>query len=179
MEKGKLTVILGCMFSGKTTKLIEITQDLLRQSKKVGIFHPIIDTRYKVNAINSHAGNSIDSQALDLNTAHIPTKGMEVVVIDEVHFFNDSIVHAIEELLNAGVDVYAGGLNKNFLAQPFATVEKILPLADKKIELYAKCSVCDRPAEFSYRKTTSQDLFVIGGAESYEPRCAEHYNSEF
>ncbi len=176
MNKGKLVIIVGCMLSGKTTKLISIAQDLIKNGKKVGIFHPAIDTRYKLNAISSHAGGSMESHALSLNTKHIEKGDLQVAIIDEVHFFNENILEAIEGLLNEGVDVYIGALNKDYLAKPFATVEKVLPLVDKKIELKARCSVCQQPAEFSYRTTASKDLFFIGGAESYEPRCGKHYN---
>ena len=175
-KQGKLTIIFGCMFAGKTTRLIAIIQELIANGKKVEIFHPEIDTRYGLNAITSHEGVVLKSRALSLDTFHITEGDMQVAVIDETHFFRENCYTVIAELLREGVDVYIGALNKDYLGHPFPIVEKLLPLAREIEQLYARCSICGQSADFSYRTSGATSLFVVGGAESYEPRCALHFS---
>lgn len=178
MQKGKLTVIYGCMFAGKTTKLIEDVNALLAKGIKVAVFHPVIDTRYKLNAIAAHNGESHESQALDLDIKHIEKDGYKAVALDEMNFFSDSVIIAIKELLKAGIDVYVAGLDNNYLGEPFPVVQKLMDMADEKIELFAKCNICGKPAMYTFRTVKNDALIVVGGTDMYEARCKEHFKYE-
>jgi len=179
--KGKLTVITGCMFSGKTTRVIALAQSALQNGKEIEIYYPEIDARYSKNYITSHDSLQLPSKALPLDILFIDAGDKELVFIDEVQFFKFTIVQAITAMLEKGIDVVASGLDTNYRAEPFGSVPDLTTMADEVIMLEARCVVCQRPATFTQRVVgdhfASKDdkTIVVGGEEMYEARCAKHF----
>lgn len=175
--KGVLIVITGCMFSGKTTKLIALAQKALTDKKNIIIYYPNIDTRYKKNYVVSHDSVQLPSIPLPLGVDTIDAKGKTVVFLDEVQFFSPHILIAVENLLDKGIDVVAAGLNKDYRAENFGSVPALMHMADEVIELQAKCNTCGQPAIYTFRVNAKSDeeTIVVGGTDMYEARCEEHY----
>src|SRR5690606_20256381 len=91
-----------------------------------------------------------------------------LVAIDEAQFFNKAFISEIRRVLNKGIDVVAGGLDKDYLNRPFGLMDTLIQDADEKNQLFAKCEQCGADAEFSYRKSDNKVLVLIGHKEYYE-----------
>jgi thymidine kinase len=93
-----------------------------------------------------------------------------VIGLDEVHFFDFSLVRACVELRAAGKTVILTGLDHDMWGREFPWIGRLKALADEVEIIAAPCSVCGGAARFSQRMTPYHgDL--VGGAEAYEPRC--------
>jgi thymidine kinase len=165
------------MFSGKTTKLIHFARKAISEGKHIEVFYPEIDIRYKKDHIVSHNELSYPSKPLPLHVEIIPYVDCDAIFIDEVQFFQTGIMSAIEKLLQAGIDVVVGGLDKDYRAKPFGSVPALMAMADEVIELMAKCNICGKDATYTFRVNAKQDdeTIVIGGTDLYEARCEQHY----
>ena len=119
-RRGRIEVICGSMFSGKTEELIRRMKRAQFARQKVEIFKPAIDTRYSEEDVVSHEGNSIASTPLD-NAASILllSSDIEVVGIDEAQFFDKGLVDVCNELANRGIRVIIAGLDMDFKGIPF------------------------------------------------------------
>lgn len=189
---GKLHVIYGPMFSGKSTELLRQKHRAELAGKRVGLFKPRIDNRYSQDSVVTHDGLShtayIVEDGLDLlNTVVFSRKpaGFTDIFIDEVQFFNKDFYLVVQTLLNGGVNVYVAGLNTDFRGEPFPALKELLVRADYATRLFAVCKLCG-----SYEATMTQRLvngkpakitdpvIVLGGEESYEARCRDCFRVE-
>jgi thymidine kinase len=184
MKKGKLTVITGCMFSGKTETLISyMVRESYRQRKTI-CFKPAKDQRYSIDKINSHNGKTIDCHIIE-KASQIeeylsvnPDSNMSIG-IEEVQFFDPAIASLASMLSKDGYYVFAAGLDLDSFGHPFGPVPELLAYADRVIKLHAQCVICGENAKMTYRKQTvnNQDTVLVGGHESYEPRCYNCWKS--
>ncbi len=185
---GRLEVITGCMFSGKTEELLRRVERARIAKKRVVIFKPELDTRYDPQAVVTHYGRSLpcfrvppDLTLAMLISAFKPEVGpADVVAFDEANFFGPGFPQVCEGLVGQGKRVIVAGLDLNFRAEPFGPMPQLMALADEVVKLAAVCSVCGAPATRSQRlvngqPATSGPEVLIGGLESYEPRCREHF----
>lgn len=180
---GWLEVICGSMFSGKTEELIR----RIRQSEygrlKVKVFKPAIDNRYSNHSIDSHNGSSFAAQSVNNSEEilSIVEEDVNVVGIDEVQFFDEKIVHVVDQLANQGRRVIVAGLDTNFRGEPFGCMPTLMALSDSITKLNAICTICSAPASRTQRlihgKPAAYDepVILVGAAESYEPRCRLHH----
>ncbi len=184
---GRLEVITGPMFAGKTEELIRraVREQIAR--KKVVVLKPTLDTRYAKDKIVAHNGRALDCVALPCNFDFLqlePTLQKEilsadVVCIDEAQFFSQEIVRFCEWLAQAGKIVIVAGLNLDFKGEPFGPMPNLLALADSVTTLTAVCSVCGKEATRTQRlirgKPAPKDSpqILIGGLETYEARCRD------
>ena len=149
--------------------------------QKIGIYYPEIDTRYQKNHITSHDALQLPSIPLALDTARIQHQVLDMVFLDEIHFFKPRIIGAIKKLLSEGIDVVVSGLDKNFRGEGFGIVPDLMTMADELVRLEAKCNVCGRYATFTQRVSDDahagkdDKTIVIGGKDLYEARCAKHF----
>lgn len=171
---GKLTVITGPMFSGKTERLIARLTEAYDSGKPVAAFKPKIDNRYSEDTIISHSKLAFPAKAIDVEgrvwMGHLAAMH-EFVGIDEVQFFKPWIVEEVLNLLRRGLDVVVSGLDLTFSGHPFGVMPELLCLADEIHKLGATCAKCGSMANRTFRTATSTDAVLVGGAESYEPRC--------
>ncbi len=163
---GRLEIVTGPMFAGKTEHLIS---RLRHEGSKVQAYKPKIDGRYSSSAIVSHAGDQFDATPVDVNELALATA--EVIGIDEIQFFGDRIVSVVQSLLKAGSDIVASGLDLNCWGEPFGPMPTLLCLADDVVKLQAICASCGSGATRTQRRVRSNAEILVGGAESYEPRC--------
>lgn len=188
---GKLTIITGPMFSGKTSTLITfIERDHIAERNYI-VFNSALDNRYGENSINTHNGGTIIANAVETSTdmadvinSHIQmlaerSEVLETVFIDEVQFFDDGIVELIELLRDTNINVYCSGLNldANFNSFTFKNstrnIGELLSLADEIIKKTAICMDCKRDAVISYRKEKTTEIVV--GVDNYTPLCRDCY----
>ena len=167
---GALTLILGCMFSGKSTRLL----DTLRDPSKGAflLFKHRMDRRYAVDAVVTHARDSLPAIAVaePAEVLNWVKRETAVVGIDEAHFFPLDLLDVIHELLGRGVDVLGTALDRNSWGRSIAVVEALRPLASRVDLLAAVCGRCGRIASRTQRTTPIRGT-LVGGPESYEPRC--------
>jgi thymidine kinase len=180
---GKLELIIGPMFSGKSTELIRKIRQLQIIDKKVLVIKPKIDIRYNINKITSHNYDSVE--CIDLNRLDDITyiKDYDTIVIDEGQFFPDLLDTVVKWIENYLVDIIIGGLDGDFQRQPIGSILNLIPYADSCIKLSSLCNICKNgtPAPFTFRLIESSAKILVGGAESYSPVCRKHFiqlNSE-
>jgi thymidine kinase len=175
---GWLEVICGPMFSGKSEEMIRRLRRAEIAGQRVVIFKPRIDDRFDVADVVSHAGLRMRAVPVDC-VAQLVSRadGHEVVGIDEVQFFEASIVGAALELAERGLRVVAAGLDQDFRRLPFGPMPELLSHAEFVDKLQAVCHRCGGPATATQRLVDglpapySGETVVVGAAEQYEARC--------
>ncbi|HEY8393993.1 MAG TPA: thymidine kinase [Thermaerobacter sp.] len=186
MEAGYLEVIAGGMFSGKTEELIRRVKRAAIARKRVLLFKPDIDRRYRHDAVASHDGRDLRAICVPAGrpeeiAARVRSDRPDVVGIDEAQFFAEGIVPVVQELVDRGVRVIVSGLDMDFARRPFGSMPVLMALADEVVKLKAICVVCGEPATFTQRlidgrpAAADDPVILIGGRESYEPRCRRHH----
>ncbi|WP_324716270.1 thymidine kinase [Carboxydochorda subterranea] len=174
---GRLSVICGPMFAGKSSELLRRIRRALHARRPVLLFKPWVDTRS--HGISSHDGLLME--------AHIVRSASEIaylagqapntlVAIDEGQFFDDGIAGVVVDLVERGHEVAVAGLDLDYQGQPFGPMPVLLALADEVVKLSAICVRCGADATRTQRLVDGQpagpgERVLIGGAESYEPRC--------
>lgn len=173
---GRLEVITGPMFSGKSEELIRRLKRARIARQRVACFKPDIDLRYHRTAIASHGAQTHEALTV-ANTERLRDAlagklgEIEVVGIDEAQFFDPAIVSLAVELVHLGKRVILAGLDTTFHAEPFGPMPALMALADEVAKLSAVCMVCGAPAIHTQRLGASQQLVVVGAAGVYEARC--------
>lgn len=176
---GKLTVVCGSMYAGKSEELIRLARRSLYAKKKVQVFKPSIDDRYHQTMVVSHMGVQHEAETA-VNVAELSAKvkkETQVLLIEEVQFFEPLIVEFLVQHADRGVDVIVAGLDQDFRRQPFGPMPALLAAADEVIKLRAICMKCGNPASHTYRMVDGKPahwddpIVLIGATESYEARC--------
>lgn len=168
---GTLSLICGCMFSGKTSELLK--RFSAAPSQTVLAFKHIIDQRYHARAVVSHAGLSWPALPV-ASAAEIlaqVTPEVTLVGIDEGHFFELDLLEVTQELRRRGHGIVVTSLDRSSHGHPFPVVEQLVGAAEELIVKYAVCARCGRLATCTQRLTPIVDRDMVGGPESYEPRC--------
>jgi thymidine kinase len=171
-RRGRIEVICGSMFSGKTEELIRRMKRAQFARQKVEIFKPAIDTRYSEEDVVSHEGNSIASTPLD-NAASILllSSDIEVVGIDEAQFFDKGLVDVCNELASRGIRVIVAGLDMDFRGVPFGPMPDLCAIADEVTKVHAICVRCGNLAYLSHRLVAGEKRVLLGEKMEYEPLC--------
>jgi len=179
INKSKLELIIGPMFSGKSTEIIKRVRLNKIINKKILIIKPKIDNRYIENKITSHDLESVECKIINnLNEiSDEEIKNIDVLIIDEGQFFNDLYDNINKWLNNYPINIIVAGLDGDFQRKPIGQILNLIPLSDKCIKLNSICNICKdgTKAPFSYRCVKSNDIILIGGSESYIPVCRTHY----
>jgi thymidine kinase len=175
---GWVEVICGPMFSGKSEEMIRRLRRAEIAGQRVVIFKPVIDDRYDAADVVSHAGARMRAVPVT-SVAEVASRagGFEVVGIDEIQFFEESIVETALELAERGTRVVAAGLDQDFRRLPFGPMPVLLSHAEFVDKLQAVCHRCGGPATTTQRLVDgrpapySGETVVVGAAEQYEARC--------
>lgn len=180
---GSIEVITGSMFCGKTDELIRRLRRATIARQKVQVFKPIIDTRYAVEKVTSHAGSEFD--ALPIHHARQIMELLDpqttVIGIDEAQFFDAQIVPIAQELADRGLRVIIAGLDTDFRGEPFGPMPTLMAKAEDVDKLQAICMVCGEAACRTQRLVDGQParyddpVVIVGAAELYEARCRKHH----
>ena len=176
MRRGRVEVVCGSMFSGKTEELIRRLRRAQFAKQRVEIFKPAIDVRYSEQEVVSHEGNSILSTPVD-SSASILLLGQEsdVVGIDEAQFFDEHIVEVCNQLAERGIRVIVAGLDLDFKGQPFGPMPALCAIADEVTKVHAICVRCGALAYVSHRIVAGEKQVMLGEKHEYEPLCRACY----
>ncbi|MCY3796629.1 MAG: thymidine kinase [Chloroflexi bacterium] len=181
---GRIEVICGSMFCGKTEELIRRVRRAIIARQKVKVFKPEIDDRYGIQRITSHTGQSVE--AIPVKAAHeilkLANGETTVVAIDEAQFFDDGIVGVAQCLADDfNIRVIVAGLDTDFRGKPFGAMPRLLSIAEEVIKLQAICVVCGESASRTQRLVNGRPaamndpIILVGAQESYEARCRQHH----
>jgi thymidine kinase len=183
-----LEVIMGPMFSGKTSELIRLVEREVYAKKKGAIFKIAFDKRYSAKQVVTHNGLRYDAYTIASSAEGlkkieevVESNRLDAIGVDEVNFFPETIVTLLDRLAEHK-RVIACGLNLNFKAEPFRTTMELAARADRVRYLSAVCVVCGQEATRTQRligkKPAPRDspIIVVGGKEMYEPRCRNCYS---
>ena len=188
-----LEIILGPMYSGKTSKLLEIYKQCTFCNIQVAVLNHNADTRYSETMLSSHDKimipciqteniNSVwnytdlDTKFDKLAQQHLNLHTAQVILINEAQFFND-LVPCVIDMLKQNKKVYIAGLDGDFQQKKFGTILDLIPLCDKVTKLSSLCSLCKNGEAgiFSMRLTQEKEQMLIG-SENYIPVCRKCSN---
>lgn len=176
-NEGWIEVICGCMFAGKSTELIRRVQTLAFAKKKVAIFKPSVDTRYSETEVVTHDGNKIKCYSIKDPSDILKLKGnVNAIAVDEVQFFDNSIVDVCEQLANEGIRVIVAGLDLDYTGKPFGPIPELLARAEFVTKLTAVCVECGAPATRTERISSGKGKVELGAADKYVAKCRKHHH---
>lgn len=178
--KGRLEVICGSMFSGKSEELIRrLKRAQLAQLSVIAIKHAFDNSRVATECVVSHNGTKLAAVALEKPRDLLPLvpHDAHVIGIDEIQFFSEEIVSVICHFINAGKRIIVAGLDLDFRGQPFGCMPTLMAIADDITKLKAICICCGADAHYSQRLVNGQParyhdpIVMVGAHEAYQPRC--------
>ncbi len=174
---GKLTVVTGPMFSGKTSHILAA---VAHRTDSI-VFKPAMDTRYSISEVVSHTGQRVEATPVQIPDDLAPAEAYKLICLDEVQFltspyYGGDIIRAVKVLLRAGRDVLVSGLDTDWKGDAFPITATLAAMADEVIKLRAKCSICGHPASKTYKKTRQGQIVELGNGDIYEARCNTHWS---
>lgn len=182
MNCGRLELILGPMFAGKSTKLIEVANRYESINKRILTVTHIIDNRYGEGVISSH--NKIQKQCIttefllniiQMNNAYSMS---EIIVIEEGQFFTDLKEFVIKAVDIDNKHVIVAGLSGDYQRKPFGQILELIPMADNVQMISAFCKICNDGTEAHFTKRISSNTdstILVGCNDIYMPVCRKHF----
>ena len=178
-NSGYIEVICGPMFAGKTEELIRRITRMEYAKRKFIVFKPRIDNRYSETEISSHNLRKIKAINIDSpsDIYNYLDDSYQSVVIDEVQFFDGSMLDIVADLASKGLRVICAGLDMDFKGKPFGIMPELLAIAEKVTKLSAICVCCGCDATRTHRLIDGHEAYdddpivLVGAKESYEARC--------
>jgi thymidine kinase len=177
-----LEIIIGPMFSGKTSKLVEIYKQCKFCNIEVLVINHGLDKRYHESLMSTHDKTMIECvqvTVLDETWSNINIlekyQISQVILINEGQFFED-LYTSVVKMIKENKKIYIVGLDGDFECKKFGQVLDLIPLSDKVSKISSLCSLCKNgtPGIFSKRITPEKEQTVIG-SENYVPVCRNCY----
>lgn len=177
MRRGRIEVICGSMFSGKTEELIRRLKRARIAHQRIEIYKPAVDTRYSEEDVVSHDRNAIASTPVETAAAILLLSGeAEVVGIDEAQFFDQGLADVCNQLADNGKRVIVAGLDMDFKGIPFGPMPALCAIAEEVTKVHAICVKCGGLAYVSHRTVSDERRVMLGEQAEYEPLCRTCYN---
>lgn len=181
----KLELIIGPMFSGKSTELVTRVRSLQQLDKMVLVIKPSIDNRYenkyKDRELITHNNESVKCNVIERlsDLEDYVIKFCDTIVIDEGQFFSDLKETVLFWLANYKINIIIGGLDGDYQRNPIGKILELIPHSDVCTKLTAWCVECNdkTPAPFTRRTVQSDEQILVGGSDMYEPVCRMHYRT--
>lgn len=179
---GKLELVIGCMFSGKTTKMFELCNKHIGKNI-LGINYKE-NFRYNTNKLITHdkkefkCTNELQLTKLDdliINEYYPYYTNSDVIIIDEIQFFKDAYKFILNAVNIDNKHIICAGLSGDFNKKSFDVINSLIPESDEVYFLKAKCS-CGNLAQFSKRLIKDDSQVLIGSSDLYKPVCRKCYN---
>lgn len=188
---GRLTVVGGPMFAGKTTELVRRVDRARIAGLEVLVVTHVLDTRSGSGRVVAHTGLEAASRTVGAagEILGLVAPGTRMVAIDEAQFFGADLIDVVQRLADGGTDVVVAGLTVTFDGRPFTPTPGLMALAERVVRLTAVCAVCGRDAAFHVRlphhdasapeadsvpDAATAVAEHVGGTESYQARCRAH-----
>jgi thymidine kinase len=183
MTYGKLTLITGPMFAGKTSELLRrILWAKSGTEQTIFVAKPAFDNRYAATKIVSHDGLSAVARSLGGwdTVAELLAGEAECLFFDEIQFFTpehgfDDFPETVRRYLGLGKNIVCNGLDMDWQGQPFDVTARLAAMADEVLKLNAHCTCCGKPARKTYKIISEGGSVELGAADVYEARCNEHW----
>ena len=174
---GRIDIIIGPMYSGKTTELLRLYKRYKIAKKNCVLIKYANDVRYDEKKVSTHDNLKYDS----LNTILLSelfnepqVKNADVIFIDEIQFYNDA-PDICDMWANNGKIVIGAGLNGNYKREPFDVISRLLPKVENITFLTAICNKSGESAPFTKRTNHEKQVEIIGGNELYIATSRKEY----
>jgi thymidine kinase len=175
-DNAYLELIIGPMFSGKTSRLVDIYKQCLFCNISVSVINHSIDIRYHDTMLSTHDKVMIPCiKTKNISEIINIISTSQVIIINEGQFFDD-LYPMVVSLLEKGKKIYVGGLDGDFERKKFGQILDLIPLCDKVSKLTSLCSICKNgtPGIFSKRITMEREQTIVG-SDNYIPVCRKCY----
>lgn len=173
-KAGRIEVIAGPMFSGKTEELLRRLKRALIANQQIEVFKHELDNRYDDEKVFSHDNNFMKSTSVSqANEILELSDGKDVIGIDEAQFFTMELVNVCNTMADHGQRVIVSGLDMNFKGEPFGPVPALMACAEEVIKVQAICMQCGELAYYSHRILPDKQQVVIGTKDVYDPLCRD------
>ena len=175
---GKLELIIGPMFSGKSTELISRIRHAESINKNVLVIKPVIDNRYSKDEITSHSFESKKCKTTEkLEYLNDNVTNYDLIIIDEGQFFPDLKKYVVNWVDDKKLHVIVAGLDGDSKRQPIGQILDLIPYSDECKKITSLCKYCNNDIKgiFTYCKIKLEQQIKIGGVETYVPVCRYHY----
>jgi thymidine kinase len=170
---GRLEVICGPMFAGKTTELQRRVNAARAAAKRVLVLKPSRDTRYADDAIVTHTGMRLDARAISCAADMLAfAADVDIIAIDEIHFFADQAIEPIALLRERGTSVIVAGCDIDHFGDLFTPFDTLIPRASEVLRLTGVCHRCGAPSTHSQRLVATTERIIVGGAKEFIATCA-------
>jgi thymidine kinase len=176
---GRIEVITGGMFSGKSEELVRRLRRALIARQTVQVFKPAIDTRHPPEVLVTRDNRELAAEAVASSAELVEclAKGVEVVGIDEAQFFDEALADAVMAMADRGIRVIVAGLDQDYLRRAFGPMPTLLALAEHVDKMHAVCVRCGSTAHYSQRISGGADQVEVGDTDIYEARCRDCYEA--
>lgn len=179
-EWGYLSICCGCMFSGKTSWLMQQHKKYEFINKNVVVVNYDQDKRYHNSLLSTHDKQMIPCiQAHTLKDVYNDLLNANVILINEGQFFEDLYEIVLDLVENKHKIICIAALDGDFQRNMFGDILKLIPRCDDYMKLHALCGFCKNgnKASFSYRLTSESQQVSIG-ANNYIPLCRKCYEEK-
>ena len=177
-----LTIVLGPMFSGKSSYLLSSIRRYKELDWPVFIITSSFDKRYTTESkIVNHNQESCNADIAVKKLLDVSKKKdyleSKVIIIEEAQFFSDLVEFVLEAVEVYEKHVIVAGLDGDALRKPFGSLLELIPYADTIVKLKALCKKCGdgKEALFTSKKLHDINIVDIGGSDKYEALCRKHY----
>ncbi len=161
------------MFAGKTTELIRRVALARASQRRVVVLKPTRDSRSAADEIATHSGTRFEARSVECAADMVAlTCGVEILAIDEVHFFGSELVSVLPQLLTSPRVIIVSGCDLDHFGEVFEPFPALLQRADEIVRLNGCCAKCGAPSTHTQRKSHARERIVVGGSGEYEARCA-------
>ena len=191
-NNGYLELFIGPMYSGKTSKLLDIYKQCTFCNISVMVINHSLDVRYSTTMLSTHDKimvQCIQSASLtevwnytnlednydNKSDNHIRLRNSDVILINEGQFFDD-LYEVVVDMLDNNKKIYVCGLDGDFKRNKFGKILELIPLCDKVTKLTSLCGICKNgtPGIFSMRLTKETEQTLVG-SDNYIPVCRKCY----
>jgi thymidine kinase len=158
-KSGRIEVIAGGMFSGKSEELVRRLRRASIARQKVQVFKPVTDDRHQPDRLVTRDLRELEAETVRDSAAlrAALARDVEVVGVDEAQFFDEGLAELAMELADAGVRVVVAGLDQDFARRPFGPMPRLLAQAEMVDKMHAVCVRCGEPAHYSQRIAGGSD----------------------
>lgn len=166
-----LEIVMGTMFAGKTTRLIETAKKAAASTARILVINHVSDTRYSSSHLSTH--DRIEYPCLfleNLGDAWEEIRAADAIFINEAQFFDDLYI-VVAECLAHEKSVYVYGLDGDYLQRPIGDILRLIPLCNSCVKLTASCGKCDGVAIYTIRLCGGDQQILVGQKEYYMPMC--------
>ena len=181
---GYLKMVIGCMFSGKTTYIINECKKWKKLGKSPLVINYALDRRYtNEDKVMSHDNIGVDSMMMHELSFDTNIGTYDIILINEGQFFpnlKEKVKYLVDILKKI---VILSGLDGDYLRNPLGDILDLIPDCDEIIKLKAYCSLCSNGTEgiFTWKTKDNQinkSVLIDIGTDKYIPLCRKHYNNE-